>query len=54
MIDKTDFCNTGYEQITKTVKQSGNTGRVYLPVFWVGCEVAIIRLSEKRVDDEKV
>jgi len=54
MIKKTYFCNTGYEQITKTAKQSGHAGRVYVPSAWVGCEVAIIRLSEKRVDDEKV
>lgn len=36
----------GDEMIEKTVKQSGNSGRVYLPPNWVGCRVKIVRISE--------
>ena len=36
----------GEEMIEKVVKQSGNSGRVYLPPNWVGCRVKIIRLGE--------
>ena len=43
---KTSFALEGYEQIKKTVRASGNSGRIYLPVSWIGCRVAIIRLDE--------
>lgn len=35
----------GYEAIEKVVKQSGNSGRVYLPASWVGCVVKVVRLT---------
>ncbi|MBW1780007.1 MAG: DUF2080 family transposase-associated protein [Deltaproteobacteria bacterium] len=35
----------GEEMVEKVVKQSGNSGRVYLPPDWVGCRVKIIRLN---------
>jgi putative transposon-encoded protein len=35
----------GEEMIEKQVKQSGNSGRVYLPPEWVGKQVKIIRLD---------
>lgn len=35
----------GHEMIEKTVKQSGNSGRVYLPPDWVGKRVKIIRVD---------
>jgi putative transposon-encoded protein len=38
----------GEEMIEKTVKQSGNSGRVYLPPNWVGCRVKIIKLGRDR------
>lgn len=41
----------GYEVMEKEVKQSGNSGRVYLPNAWVGTRVKIIRL-EPIEDDE--
>jgi len=37
----------GEEMIEKVVKQSGNSGRVYLPPNWVGCRVKIIRLGKE-------
>ncbi len=35
----------GEEMIEKEVKQSGNSGRVYLPPEWVGKNVKIIRMD---------
>ncbi len=35
----------GEELIEKKVKQSGNSGRVYLPPEWVGKLVKIIRID---------
>lgn len=35
----------GQEMIEKVVKQSGNSGRVYLPPDWVGKRVKIIRME---------
>jgi len=35
----------GEEIVEKTVKPSGNSGRVYLPLPWVGCRVKIVRIS---------
>jgi len=43
---KTSFTLEGHEQLKKTVHASGNSGRVYLPVSWIGCRVAITRLDE--------
>lgn len=35
----------GEEMLQKEVKQSGNSGRIYLPPTWVGKRVKIIRLA---------
>ena len=35
----------GEEVIEKIVKLSGNSGRVYLPVIWVGSRVKIVKLD---------
>ena len=42
---KTKFGIFGEEMIEKEVKRSGNTGRVYLPLDWVGKNVKIIRVD---------
>ena len=42
---KVKFEVYGEEMVEKTVKQSGNSGRVYLPPDWVGCSVKIIRID---------
>ena len=42
---KTKFGIFGEEMIEKEVKLSGNTGRVYLPLDWVGKNVKIIRVD---------
>ncbi|MCB2188991.1 MAG: DUF2080 family transposase-associated protein [Deltaproteobacteria bacterium] len=35
----------GVEVLEKQVRQSGNSGRIYLPPNWVGQRVKIIRLD---------
>ena len=42
---KVKFEIFGEEMIEKTVKLSGNSGRVYLPPTWVGRNVKIIRID---------
>lgn len=36
---------TGYEMLEKVVNKSGNSGRVYVPVEWVGKKAKIILLE---------
>ena len=43
--NKAKFEVYGEEMIEKEVKQSGNSGRVYLPPEWVGKLVKIIRID---------
>lgn len=42
---KARFGVFGEEMIEKEVKPSGNSGRVYLPLDWVGKHVKIIRID---------
>lgn len=35
----------GEEMIWKEVRQSGNSGRIYLPLDWIGKHVKIIRVD---------
>jgi putative transposon-encoded protein len=44
-ISKTKFEVFGEEMIEKEVKPSGNSGRVYLPLDWVGTHIKIIRID---------
>ena len=44
-INKSKFEVYGEEMIEKEVKQSGNSGRVYLHPEWVGKHVKIIRID---------
>jgi len=43
--NKAKFEVYGEEMIEKEVKQSRNSGRVYLPPEWVGKHVKIIRID---------
>ena len=36
----------GFEMLEKQVNQSGNSGRVYVPIEWVGKRVKIILLEK--------
>ncbi|RPI76348.1 MAG: DUF2080 family transposase-associated protein [Desulfobacteraceae bacterium] len=42
---KVKFECYGTAIIEKSVKSSGNTGRVYLPPDWVGKKVKVIRIN---------
>jgi putative transposon-encoded protein len=42
---KVKFEVYGEEMMEKTVKQSGNSGRIYLPPDWVGHRVKIIKVD---------
>jgi putative transposon-encoded protein len=44
-LPKSKFEVWGEEMIEKEVRQSGNSGRVYLPPEWIGCHVKIIRMD---------
>lgn len=37
---------TGYEMLEKQANKSGNSGRVYIPIEWVGKRVKIILLEQ--------
>jgi putative transposon-encoded protein len=43
--EKSKFEVYGEEMIEKEVRQSGNSGRVYLPPNWVGKRVKIVRID---------
>lgn len=43
--DKVKFEVYGEEMLEKTVKSSGNSGRIYLPPDWIGHRVKIIRID---------
>ncbi len=45
LYNRSKFEVYGEEMIEKEVKQSGNSGRVYLPPEWVGKHVKIIRID---------
>jgi hypothetical protein len=47
-----EFKVFGFEMIDREVKQSGNTGRVYLPKNWIGSRVKIIRASKLERKEE--
>ena len=44
-LPKSKFEVYGEEMIQKEVRQSGNSGRVYLPPEWIGKHVKIIRID---------
>jgi len=42
---KTKIQLNGYEMLEKQVNKSGNSGRVYVPIEWIGKRVKIILLE---------
>jgi putative transposon-encoded protein len=46
MMKETKIQLTGFEMLEKQVNKSGNSGRVYVPIEWIGKKVKII-LVEK-------
>ena len=43
---KTKIQLTGFEMLEKQVNKSGNSGRVYVPIEWVGKKVKIILIEK--------
>ena len=37
---------TGYEMLEKEIRKSGNSGRVYVPIEWIGKRVKIILIEK--------
>jgi putative transposon-encoded protein len=37
----------GIEVLTKKVKKQGNTGRIYLPVSWIGKTVKVVLIEDE-------
>lgn len=37
---------SGYEMLEKQVNKSGNSGRVYVPVEWIGKRVKVVLLEQ--------
>ncbi len=46
MAEASKFEVNGHEMLEKVVKKSGNSGRIYLPPYWIGKRVKIIRIDE--------
>ena len=36
---------SGFEMLEKVVNQSGNSGRVYVPVDWIGKKVKVVLIE---------
>jgi len=45
MSKQTKIQLTGYEMLEKEVNKSGNSGRVYVPINWIGKKVKVILLE---------
>lgn len=43
---QTDIKLKGYEMLEKTVNKSGDSGRVYVPLKWIGKRVKVILLQK--------
>jgi putative transposon-encoded protein len=45
MSEQMEIKITAYQIVEKTVKQSGNSGRVYVPIDWVGKKVKVVLIE---------
>jgi len=46
MIRETKIQLSGFEMLEKQVNKSGNSGRVYVPVEWIGKRVKVVLLEK--------
>lgn len=46
MAKETEIKLKGFEMLEKQVNKSGNSGRVYVPVEWIGKKVKVILLEK--------
>ena len=52
MSEEMEIKITAYQIVEKTVKQSGNSGRVYVPIDWVGKKVKVVLIEPLSSDDD--
>jgi putative transposon-encoded protein len=52
-MEETQIQIAGYEMLEKKASRSGNSGRVYVPVEWIGKRVKIILLENNENIPEK-
>lgn len=45
MVRETKIQLSGFEMLEKQVNKSGNSGRVYVPVEWIGKRVKVVLLE---------
>ena len=45
MSEEMEIKISAYQIVEKTVKQSGNSGRVYVPIDWVGKKVKVVLIE---------
>lgn len=43
---ETEIRLSGFEMLEKQVNKSGNSGRVYVPVEWIGKRVKVVLLEQ--------
>ena len=43
---ETNITLIGYEMLEKDVTKSGNSGRIYVPIQWIGKKVKVILLEK--------
>jgi putative transposon-encoded protein len=46
MLKETNIKLIGYEMLEKQVNKSGNSGRVYVPIEWIGKRVKIVLIEK--------
>ena len=46
MLKETNIKLAGYEMLEKQVNKSGNSGRVYVPIEWIGKKVKIVLIEK--------
>jgi len=45
-VKRTRIRLTGYEMLEKQVNKSGNSGRVYVPIDWIGKKVKVVLVEQ--------
>lgn len=45
-MERTNIQLVGYQMLEKQVNKSGNSGRVYVPIEWLGKKVKIVLLEK--------
>ena len=43
---RTQIHLSGFEMLEKQVNKSGNSGRIYVPVNWIGKKVKVVLLEQ--------